>query len=291
MRIFSPMELARWLADVANPGRSDHAPDWTEEIRDEADRDFDPQPGDVCEPGEGELCEIDRVAGDVMAAGEPDYPVVDIEAAAASARYESGALKRTRYPLVELRKRKVVVVLHQMGVERAEASTRWKLVTCHRNIGPSGVRRRVHPLRVRLTAANRVDRSPFHAISIELAGNVEGTDGTGDWWMPNVMGKGRFGEGQIVACRQEVRAICGEVRELGGQVVAILPHRITGRNAKGKPNRPLCCGSRGWSEIGERSAQELGLQTPAPGFALGGTAIPGTWRGPYADPRRATFRG
>lgn len=266
----------------------DHAPDWSTEIRPAEDRDADPQPGDRCEPGEAEACARDRNEAPVLAKA---YPVVNLEEQARIAKYEGGQYKRTRYPLVDLAKRQVIIGLHQMGVERAESSKRWHLVTCHRNIGPSGIRRRIHPLRVRLTATNRLDRSPYHTIAIEVAGNFEGLDGSGNWWMPGTMGRGRASAPQLEACYQECMSIVSEVADLGGKVVAIVPHIIAGRDSKGRPNRQLCCGSRVYSEVGERFAASTGILTAAPGFAIGGLAVPNEWRGPHHDPRLARWRG
>lgn len=241
---------------------------------------------DVCEPGEADDCAAERAA-----TAPEDFPREDLEQQAASARYKNGKIKRTRYPLVDLRKRRVVIVLHQTGVERASSSTRWPKVTAHRTIKPNATIVRLHPIRTRLVAANRVDRAPFHALSIEVGGNFEGIDGSGRWASPATMGRGRASDWQIRAGRQCVFDLIDEVELLGGRVEAILPHRITGHDERGVPNRQICCGSRVWSEIGEWTADRRGLLVPAPGFALGGLSLPEQWRGRFYNPKLATWRG
>lgn len=261
---------------------TDAGDDWTEPDVDES-----------CGPGDVEGCERDRKAGDELVARSPVvvYPVRDLQEQARLAKYDDGRFKRTAYAPVDLRGRTVVIGLHQTGAERPESSKRWHLTTAHKVIGPSGVIYKLHPLRTRLVAINRLDRAPYHAISIETGGNFEGTDGLGDWYMPGKLGRGRASEAQLGAIVQACGSICDEVLALGGKVVAIVPHRISGRDKRGKPNRPLCPGSRVWSEAGERFASERGLQIPADGFALGGTPIPKGWHGRYFRPQLATWRG
>jgi hypothetical protein len=213
-----------------------------------------------------------------------EYPVRDLEAQAALATYDSGARKLTRYPRANLSKRRVVIVLHQTGVERAESSKRWHLVTGHRVISPTGTRMRLFPLTTRLVAANRFDRAPWHGISIEVAGNFEEFDGDGKWWRPGIYGKGRASDAQLEACCQEVRVICDEVSDLGGRVEGLAPHRVSGIGRDGRPNKPFCPGSRVWSEVGERMACELGLAVPGAGWTLGGLAVPIDWRSPRWKP-------
>jgi len=243
------------------------------------------EPGEAESPDDLAACEAERCATEEVIA---DFEVVDLEGRAAKARYRGkngkpGKLKRTRYPRVSLAKRRVVVSLHQPGVERTEA--RWRQtadrVTSHRFIGPTGVRYRQHPLETRLVATNRLDRAPWHAIAIEVAGNFERLDGTGTWWNPDRFGRGRATDAQIEATRVEIASLCEEVSELGGEVEAIVPHIIAGRDRNGRPNRQACCGSRVWSEAGEWAGAVLGLSVPAPGFALGGLPVPDAWHGPY----------
>lgn len=216
---------------------------------------------------------------------------LDVEDRAKSTTYRNKRRKRDRWPPVDLSARRVVIVLHQTGVQRSAA--RWRetmhRVTCHRGIGPDGARYRVHPLNTRLVAANRLDRAPFHAISIEIAGNFEGIDGSGKWWAPDRMGRGRASPAQIAGARQAVRDICREVSQAGGRVEAIAPHRIAGRDANGWPNRTLCPGSRVWSEVGEWASAVLGLGVPGPGVCLGGAPIPREWHGPYRHQGRFTL--
>lgn len=218
--------------------------------------------------------------------------IVDLEGKAAAAKYKSGIVKRTRYPRVTLAKRRVVIVLHQTGVERPSSSQRWHLVTAHRVIAPNGDRMRLHPIDVRLVAANRLDRAPWHAVSIEVGGNFEGVDGGDpDWYQPNVLGRGRATDAQLESAFAEVEMICEEVAHAGGRVEAIAPHRIAGRDEHGRPNRQICPGSRVWSGVGERAGADLGLAIPAPGLALGGLPIPDEWHGPHFPGCTRLLRG
>lgn len=241
------------------------------------------------EPGEVEACAADRqCADDLLDPAKPGtppsiYPQIDVERQAAAVKYDSGIVKRTRYPVVDLRRRTVLIALHQAGVERSEG--RWldsvHRVTCHRAIGPSGNRYRVHPIDRRLVCTNRFDRDPWHAIGIEVLGNFEGVDGSGKWYKPEIFGRGRAGEAQIAALREEIAAICSEVDDAGAVVAGIVPHRIAGVDSKGKPNRPICCGSRVWSQAGEWAGAKLGLRVPADGFAVGGLPIAPEWHGEF----------
>lgn len=207
------------------------------------------------------------------------YPVRDLEPQAAEVKYPNGLIKRTRYPRVDLSERMVVIAYHQAGVERSEA--RWgrsaHRVTCHREIGPTGTRYRVHPLNVRLVATNRLDRAPWHAICIEVLGNFERVEGTGSWYKPDRFGRGVLGAAQATALRQESAAIIREVRELGGEVLGVVPHIVAGRNAKGVPNRQACCGSAIW-KVAESVAWKHGLRVPAPKWKIGGLPVPNEWR-------------
>lgn len=207
------------------------------------------------------------------------YPRVDLEEKAEAVTYRNGKYKRTRYPRVDLSQRKVVIAYHQAGVERSEA--RWMKsahrVTCHRSVGPTGNRYRVHPLDVRLVATNRLDRAPWHAICIEVLGNFERIEGTGSWYKPDRFGRGVLGAAQATALRQESDSIIREVRELGGEVIGVVPHIVAGRNSKGEPNRQACCGSA-INKVSEAVARKNGLRIPGPGFKVGGLPVPKEWR-------------
>lgn len=210
--------------------------------------------------------------------------VVDMTERARDVAYErgrsiKGKAKRTLYPRADLSRREVVIVLHQTGVERAETSSRWHHVTAHYVVTPGGRVLRLHPIDVRLVAANRLDRAPYHAISIEFAGNFEGVDGSGRWFAGDRMGRGRASEAQVAAGRWLCRRICRDVAAKGSSVAAIAPHRISGRDSAGRPNRQLCPGSRVWSEVAERVCAADGVPVPAPGVTVGGAPIPDEWHG------------
>lgn len=255
---------------------------------------------ETCDPGDAGLCQIDRTRGDCGEALGP-LPVVDLEQVCATVRYERGSLKgkvkRTLYPRVRLAARRVVVMVHQSGVERPEYAQdgksphpRRKHMTGHRAIGPQGVRYRLHPLDVRLVAGNRMDRDPWHALHIELVGNFEGVDGSRRWAFGATNGRGRASDAQLHALQAEIASLVDEVPRVaaGARVVAVVPHRITGRDKHGKPNREIDPGSRGW-RAAEQVAAALRLETPAPGFALGGLPIPDEWR-PEGPPPCARLR-
>jgi hypothetical protein len=216
-------------------------------------------------------------------APSPVLGIIDLQRPAAAQRYGSGRLKRTRFPAVDLSTRQVVIVLHQAGVERSDEAWRKSAhrVTCHYAVGPSGVVFRVHPPPTRLVAANRVDRYPWHAISIEVLANLEGVAGSGKWWMPAKYGRGQLGDLQIQGCRLAIMTACDDIRAAGGEVFGILPHRTTGRDSVGRPNRPICPGSAVWSHCGEWAGAALGLRVPGPGWCLGGMSVPQTWHGPW----------
>lgn len=211
---------------------------------------------------------------------------VDAYTAAARAKYRGGRNKRTRYKPVDLERRQVVVMLHAMGFERSRASSRWPLVTCHRAVvddGEGAYVQRLHPVTTRLIAGNAIDRAPWHGVHIEIEGNY-GTP-EGKFWSPEKMGRTVLTETMRDAARAAVVDLIRDVEEQGGEVVAIMPHRVTGRGRSkrtGKlyPNRPLCPGHEIWSQVGEWGARHLDLAMPGPDFELGGLTIPDTWHGP-----------
>lgn len=222
------------------------------------------------------------------------FPVVSVEKRAKAAKYPNGKIKRTRYRRVNLAKRKVVIGLHQAGVERGEA--RWgksvHRVTCHRAIGPTGTRYRVHPLDTRIVCTNRFDRKPWHCIGIEQLGNMEGNEGQGNWYKPDTFGYGTFSLAEEESLLQECAAICTEVEAMGAKVYGIVWHRISGKNKKKKPNRPLCPGSAIVQRVGMRVAIELGLKIPGPDQSFGGTVTPTWWYGGrLAEARRLGLVG
>lgn len=264
------------LVSILSPFLSDFVEDWAPEL---------PEPMDIVQ------CADDRCAADDLEdpskPGAPPklYPVIDVEERAANVCYRNGKVKRTRWKPVDLSKRIVVIGLHQAGVERSEG--RWgktaHKVTCHRAIGPAGNRYKVHPLDRRLVCTNRVDRAPYHCIGIEVLGNFEGDAGQGNWYKPDRFGYGQLGAAQLEALRQEIESIVREVEAMGGVVVGILPHRTVGRNKRGKPNRPICCGSAIWSGAGEWAGAELGLAVPGKDWALGGLPVKDSWHGEFHE--------
>lgn len=241
-------------------------------------------------PEELEECKVARGACLLAPPELPEetrFPVVDMLDRGAKSRYRSsipgklGKLKRTRYKhlsIEQMRDRKVIIVVHQAGVERTEhrwQQTAWK-VTCQSAIGPEGVRYRVHPPFARLIASNRMDRSPYHTINIEVLGNFEGVEGKGNWYKPERLGYGELGEQQAGALEAEIRYWIDWCHEHGIEVYMIAPHRISGRSSSGKPNRQICCGSGPW-RVAEKVSAETQTPIPADDLKLGGLTVDPQW--------------
>lgn len=245
-------------------------------------------------PEECELAARDRDDAEIIEGDDfPEFEVIDLEAECAQLRYRKGngkrgKVKRTKHRPVNLSKRRVVAVIHQMGVERRASSKRWRYTTAHRVIRPDAVRLRLHPLPTRLVCSNGFDRKPWHGIGIEVAGNFEGLDGSGNWWAPDVMGSGRASDAQLAAVVQEIASIDAELAEFGAKLWGVVPHRISGvgrnkRTGKLRANRPICPGSRVWS-AGERAAVMLGLRIPGPDDRLSvAKTIPEEWRSEWYE--------
>lgn len=215
----------------------------------------------------------------------PRPTIVDLEAAAAKSRYRtSGKIKRTKFKPVDLRKRVVIIVLHQAGAKRGESTTakRGPEYTCHRLIGPTGVRYRVHPIDCVLEAADAFNYRPFHALDIEFGGNFAGIAGDPrTFWRPDVLGRSVLTPAQAKAGLDEITQLISEVEAEGAIVRGIAPHRVSGNDKHGKPNRPICCGSEIWSIVGERAAMQHGLLVPGPDQTWGGLRIHDAWHGVY----------
>lgn len=284
----TPIELLRYGLALVRGLDLDGADDWPDDEAPSGVLDLLPPDEHLVPVAERELeCAADRTC-------EPNPVVADMQARAATATYRSGSYKgkrkRTLFPRVDLRRRRVVVVLHQTGFEAPSSSSIWPRVTCHRAILPDATVALVHPIDVRLVAANRLDRAPWHAISIEIGGNFERDDGRGNWHAGDTAGRGRASDGQLQAAFDCIGLLCSEVRSMGGVVEAVLPHRVAGRDKRGRPNRQACPGSRVWSLVGERAGAELGLAVPDERFVIGGSAIPASWHGPHWQQCRRFLR-
>jgi hypothetical protein len=228
---------------------------------------------------------------------ERRYKVVDLRDDAASVRYRPskrrkalglrGRVKRTRYAPVDLRTRRVVLVVHQTGFIAGRSIERLaKKITAHEVWNPDGTVYVVHPDNTRLVAANRLDRSPYHAINFETVGNFSGIEGQEQFFRPERLGRS-FVTSELAEMMEArlVDRIRG-LREIGIDPYMLAPHRIAGRNEHGEPNRQICCGSGIWS-VAERVAAQTGVPVPGDDFELGGLPIPASWRTEaYAECRR-----
>lgn len=228
-------------------------------------------------------CALDRLVVEPIEIPAWGPKVVDLTDRAASSKYADGRVKRTAFPRVVLAKRRVVVGLHQMGVEVPVSWPSWHKVTAHYVVLPDGSIVENHPIDVRLICTNRFDRAPWHCIGIEFAVNAEGVDGSGRWAGPAKNGRGRVSDRQVTAGRWLVGEIAASLRARGHDLEAVVPHRVAGRSRKGVPNRQICPGSRIWGEVGEWSAVEHSLAIPGPDFKLGGLTIPPEWRSPHYE--------
>lgn len=254
----------------------DASADWAPEHADESDLadELDGIPGG---PASALECLADRVCADVTE--------IDLRSEAASVTYRSGSyrgkLKRTLFPLRDLRKLRVVLMVHQTGFEAPSRSSVWRKVTAHDVVKPDATLCRLHDPAVRLVAGNRIDRAPWGGVHLEVGGNLERIDGDGSWWSPETAGRGRASDGQIAAARRWVVRTVGELGAFGIVVEGIAPHVVTGRDSRGRPNRGACPGSRLHAEVVEWAGAELELAVPGPGFALGGSPVDPAWHGEH----------
>lgn len=232
---------------------------------------------------------IDRLSEDEKEAEQPNYRIVDVRRDAAGVRYKPskrrrklglpGRIKRTVYPPVDLRTRRVVLVIHQMGVVRtpAQLARRARLVTAQEVWAEDGTVYIVHPDETRLIAANRFDRYPYHSLNFEYAGNFEGTAGSGRFFRPDQLGRSTMTERWENAAASRLIDKIADLRRCGVEPFMIAPHRVAGRDEDGNPNRQICCGSAQW-QIAERVAAETDVPVPGDNYSIGGLTIPTSWR-------------
>lgn len=209
----------------------------------------------------------------------PFRPVfIDMREEASTAKYRhNGKLKISYFRARRLSGVSKCVTWHQTGVERDVDSKRYHLISSHYAIRRDGAVLWLFDHDVRLLTSNSLDRSPLHSIGVEMCGNFEGEDGSGRWWSPDRMGKGRATEAQLKSAEWLLDRIRTMTADEGGEITHCFPHRVSGRNSKGKPNRPICPGSRIWSHIEDLSLQR-GMSVPGPKEKFGGSTIPLEWR-------------
>ena len=209
-------------------------------------------------------------------AGWEPPKILDMREKAATAKYKNGKLKLTRY-----RRRKPgtckLVTAHQTGVERRDDSTRFYRVSAHYVITRSGWLIINFDHDVRLASSNALDRSPYQAVNIEVSGNFEGLDGSGRWWRPDLVGKGR-------ATPAQLKTLCWLLDKIAREepIEMVAPHRVSGRKWDKKrrkwiPNRQICPGSRVW-QCAEGWAMRNGILVPDGDDTMGGLPIEEAWR-------------
>ncbi|MGH1343831.1 MAG: hypothetical protein ACRBN8_19900 [Nannocystales bacterium] len=240
--------------------------------------------------GKLDAAELEQAETDPAGEGV-DYHLVDVRDQAKRSRYRPskrrralglpGRIKRTAYPPVDLSKRRVVLVIHQMGVVRtpAQLRRRAKLVTAQEVWGDGAVYI-VHPDETHLIASNRFDREPYHSINFEFAGNFEGVAGSGRFFKPEQLGRSRMSAAWAQATSSRLTDKIGELRRRGIEPFMIAPHRVAGRDQDGNPNRQICCGSAQW-KIAESVAAVCNVPVPGDDYQIGGLPIPAAWRSKF----------
>lgn len=243
----------------------------------------DPRGPEGGAPDEHEQREAAQVAALTPAVLRPGEwrSVVNLQAEAGAARYADGRNKRRAYPPVDLRKRRVVAMIHQTGFTWKATNPNHSKITAHGAIRVDAAILDLHPLETRLVAGNRIDRDPWHGIHCEVVTNAEGQDGTGNWYKPDVFGKGRATDAQIDSARQWLASLQATLGGQGIELYGVIPHIVTGRDRNGRPNRTIDPGSRLHSEVVEWAGAELGLRVPRDDWALGGAPVPLRWHGPH----------
>lgn len=206
-------------------------------------------------------------------------PVLNLYDRAATASYADGRNKRRAYPAVDLESRRVVAMIHQTGFSWKPSNSRHSRITGHGVVRTDATILALHPVETRLVAGNRIDRSPWHGVHCEVVTNAEGLDGTGNWYRPDLFGRGRASDAQVDAARQWLASLQVSLAVRGIELYGVLPHIVTGRDKRGRPNRQIDPGSRLHSEVVEWGGAELGLRVPRDGWSLGGAPVPLSWHG------------
>lgn len=263
----SPMDLLSQL--LAALGR---APD--------GDEPREPPDGPPDQHEQREAAQVAALTPPVLHPGEY-RPVINLRDAAAKATYADGRNKRKAYPPVDLHARRVVAMVHQAGFTWKATNPGHAKITGHGAIRVDAAILDLHPPTTRLVAGNRIDRDPWHGVHLEVVTNAEGLDGSGNWYRPDVFGRGRASDAQIDSARQWLATLQSTLAREGVELYGVLPHIVTGRDKRGKPNRTIDPGSRLHSEVVEWAGAELGLRVPRDGWALGGAPVPLTWHGRY----------
>lgn len=228
---------------------------------DEIDRD-----DDECE-ADAECCAVEVEPPQVI-------EVLDWTKRAAKTIYnKTKRVKRTRYPKVNLSRRRVFVVVHQTAFEWRADNPYWHKVTAHYVILPDARVVQLHPHWCKLIASNMADVRPAMSINIEIAGNFEAIDGSGKFFKPEKFGRGRATDAQLAALRLLIPEIKRRAKVEKWEIAGVIPH------ISAHAGKTQCPGSRVWA-VAEKTAIDLGL--PIPGRKLiwtkRGGYIPDAWR-------------
>lgn len=249
----------------------------------------DPEGGAPDAHEQREAAQVAALTPSVLHPGE-HHTVINLRDEASAAKYADGRNKRRAYPPVDLSKRRVFAMIHQTGFTWKATNPRHALITAHGAIRVDAAILDLHPVETRLVAGNRIDRAPYHGIHLEIVTNAEGVDGSGNWYKPDVFGRGRATDAQLDAARQWLAALQSGLAQRGIALEGVLPHIVTGRDRNGRPNRTIDPGSRIHAEVVEWAGAELGLAVPRDGWSLGGAPVPLSWHGRHW-PRCRRFVG
>lgn len=188
------------------------------------------------------------------------------------------------------------LVWHQTGFtwrpwEKRKWSSHHK-INAHLCIDTNGNILVLHPFFQKLWTANGFNSS---CVSIEIMGNFEGEQGTGNWYKPEKFGYGRPTEAQITSARaltcvlanpgmipDDAPAAFLEWRRCKSGTSApltyVYAHRQSGTRG-GKPTRPLDPGSEVWQKVGQWAVVHYRLSDGGDGFCLpGALPIPESWK-------------
>lgn len=196
--------------------------------------------------------------------GLKPVPIIDVQVAAAGAKYTRGSvaglLKRRNF--IDWKKIDGIVV-HQVGVDNVGDGA-WKKMTAHLGVTEDGRIYAIHPLNTYLYASNDFNK---HTVAIEVGGNWN----SGEPMTPE----------QINAMRYAILLAKNSVEKKGGKVKHLYAHRQSSSSRGRDPGPQIWQHGILWAE------KKLGLKT-APTLTKGsGNPIKQDWY----DPKNAPIVG